>query len=757
VTVWFWNVLAACLIACLAIGAAAQDLGTGTIRDVRVEGAQRVDPETVRSYMTLRAGDPFEAERIDRSLKTLFGTGLFADVTLRREGDALIVRVVENPIINRIAFEGNKKIDDDALNAEVQLRPRVVFTRTKVQNDVRRILEVYRRSGRFAATVEPKVITLPQNRVDLVFEIDEGPVTYVKRIAFVGNKAFSARALRDVTQTKEEAWYRFLTSDDTYDPDRLTADRELLRRHYLKNGYVDFRIVSAVAELTPDRTGFFVTFTLEEGERYRFGKIDFASGLKNLDPETLRPQLVAKSGDWYDAEEIEESIRKITDHLGTLGFAFVEINPVLNRNRDTSVVDVTLDVREGPRVFVERIDIVGNARTLDRVIRREFRLVEGDAFNTAKLRRSRQRLQNLGFFNKVEVTNTPGSAPDKTVIKAEVQEKSTGEISFGAGVSTTDKVIGDIVLRERNLLGKGQDARIGFRISARRQEYDLSFTEPYFLDKNLAAGFDLFRTTRDNQRESSFDDKRTGGTLRTSYNISEPLRQTLRYTLRTVDIFNVKDTASRLIREQQGATTTSLIGQDLVYDVRDNRFEPTEGFLVRLGTDYAGLGGDADYVRVNIGGGIFFKLTPKLVLGLTADAGRIIGIGENVRIADRYFIGGPSLLGFAPSGIGPRDINTRDALGGNQYYATTVELNFPLGLPEELGLNGRVFTNAGSLFDIDTSDPAIKDVGSLRVAVGTGVSWRSPLGPLRVDLTKAVVKESFDKTEFFRFSFGTRF
>lgn len=756
-TVWFWNVLAACLIACLAIGAAAQDLGTGTIRDVRVEGAQRVDPETVRSYMTLRAGDPFEAERIDRSLKTLFGTGLFADVTLRREGDALIVRVVENPIINRIAFEGNKKIDDDALNAEVQLRPRVVFTRTKVQNDVRRILEVYRRSGRFAATVEPKVITLPQNRVDLVFEIDEGPVTYVKRIAFVGNKAFSARALRDVTQTKEEAWYRFLTSDDTYDPDRLTADRELLRRHYLKNGYVDFRIVSAVAELTPDRTGFFVTFTLEEGERYRFGKIDFASGLKNLDPETLRPQLVAKSGDWYDAEEIEESIRKITDHLGTLGFAFVEINPVLNRNRDTSVVDVTLDVREGPRVFVERIDIVGNARTLDRVIRREFRLVEGDAFNTAKLRRSRQRLQNLGFFNKVEVTNTPGSAPDKTVIKAEVQEKSTGEISFGAGVSTTDKVIGDIVLRERNLLGKGQDARIGFRISARRQEYDLSFTEPYFLDKNLAAGFDLFRTTRDNQRESSFDDKRTGGTLRTSYNISEPLRQTLRYTLRTVDIFNVKDTASRLIREQQGATTTSLIGQDLVYDVRDNRFEPTEGFLVRLGTDYAGLGGDADYVRVNIGGGIFFKLTPKLVLGLTADAGRIIGIGENVRIADRYFIGGPSLLGFAPSGIGPRDINTRDALGGNQYYATTVELNFPLGLPEELGLNGRVFTNAGSLFDIDTSDPAIKDVGSLRVAVGTGVSWRSPLGPLRVDLTKAVVKESFDKTEFFRFSFGTRF
>lgn len=755
--VWGRYILAVLLVAGLTIGAAAQNLGSGTIGDVRVEGAQRVDPETVRSYMTVRAGDPFDAERIDRSLKTLFGTGLFADVVLRREGDALVVRVVENPIINRIAFEGNLKIDDQALNAEVQLRPRVVFTRTKVQNDVRRILEVYRRSGRFAATVEPQVITLPQNRVDLVFEVDEGPVTYVKRIIFVGNKAFSQRNLRDVTQTKEEAWYRFLTSDDTYDPDRLTADRELLRRHYLKNGYVDFRVVSAVAELSPDRSGFFVTFTIDEGERYRFGKIDFASGLRNLDPEVLRPQIDVKTGAWYDAEQIEESIRKITDQLGTLGFAFVEVNPILNRNRETSVVDVTLDVREGPRVFVERIDIVGNARTLDRVVRREFRLVEGDAFNTAKLRRSRQRLQNLGFFGKVDVTNTPGSAPDKTIIKAEVTEKSTGELSFGAGISTTESVIGDISLRERNLLGKGQDARIGFRISSRRQEYDLSFTEPYFLDRNLAAGFDLFRITRDNQRASSFDDRRTGGTLRTSYNLSEPLRQTLRYTIRTVDVFNVRGNASRFIREQTGENTTSLIGQELFYDVRDNRFEPTEGYFLKVGTDYAGLGGDSNFGRVNVGAGIFFRLTGKFVLGLTAETGRIVGLGENVRIVDRYFIGGPTLLGFAPSGIGPRDTATGDALGGNQYYTTLAEVTFPVGLPEELGVNGRVFSNAGSLFDLDASDSRVKDLSSVRAGVGAGFGWRSPLGPLRVDLTQAVLKESFDKKEFFRFSFGTRF
>lgn len=774
-SVW-WRNLLACLILAAAAGTGSvtaqtpaplaqtpqaqvptPGLGAGTIRDIRVEGAQRVDPDTVRSYMTIKVGDPFEAERIDRSLKSLFGTGLFADVTLRRDGDALVVRVVENPIINRIAFEGNRRIEDDALNNEVQLRPRVVFTRTKVQNDVRRILELYRRSGRFAATVEPKIITLPQNRVDLVFEINEGQVTYVKRIAFVGNKRFSARSLRDVIQTKEEAWYRFLTSDDTYDPDRLTADRELLRRHYLKSGYVDFRIVSAVAELTPDRQGFFVTFTIDEGERYKFGKIEFNSALSNFDPEQLRSKLTVKDGDWYNAEQVEESIRKMTDELGSLGFAFVEINPILNRNRETSIVDVTFDVREGPRVYVERIDIVGNVRTLDRVIRREFRLVEGDAFNTAKVRRSRQRLQNLGFFNKVEVTNAQGSAPDKTVIRAEVQEKSTGELSFGAGISTTDKVIGDVVLRERNLLGRGQDARIGFRISARRQEYDLSFTEPYFLEKNLAAGFDLFRITRDNQRESSFDDKRIGGTLRAGYNISEPLRQTLRYSYRTVEIFNVKSTASRFIREQQGETSTSLIGQEILYDQRDSRFDPTEGYFVRLSTDYAGLIGDADFVRVNLGGGFYYKLTPKLMLGLTGESGRVIGLGENVRISDRYFIGGQSLYGFAPSGIGPRDINTRDALGGNMYYTGTVEVSFPLGLPEELGFNGRLFSNAGSLFDIDVSDPVVKDIDSIRVAVGAGVSWRSPLGPLRADFTKAVVKESFDRTEFFRFSFGTRF
>lgn len=751
------TVLAALLVLGWLSGAVAQEAGGGMVGEVRVEGAQRVDPETVRSYMTLRAGDPFDAERIDRSLKALFGTGLFADVTLRREGSALIVRVVENPIINRIAFEGNRKIDDQALNAEVQLRPRVVFTRTKVQNDVRRILEVYRRSGRFAATVEPKVITLPQNRVDLVFEIDEGAVTHVKRIIFVGNKAFSQRKLREIAQTKEEAWYRFLTTDDTYDPDRLTADREFLRRHYLKNGYVDFRVVSAVAELAPDRSGFFVTFTLDEGERYRFGKIDFASGLRNLDPEVLRPQITAKTGAWYDAEQVEESIRKITDQLGTLGFAFVEVNPILNRNRETSVVDVTLDVREGPRVFVERIDIVGNARTLDRVIRREFRLVEGDAFNTAKLRRSRQRLQNLGFFGKVDVTNAQGSAPDKTVIKAEVVEKSTGELSFGAGISTTESVIGDVSLRERNLLGKGQDARIGFRISGRRQEYDLSFTEPYFLDRNLAAGFDLFRVTRDNQRESSFDDRRTGGTLRTSYNLSEPLRQTLRYTVRKIDVFNVESSASRFIREQAGSNTTSMIGQELFYDQRDSRFDPTEGYFVRLGTDFAGLGGDTKFGRINVGAGYYYPLGGSFVLGLSAETGRIFGIGENVRIADRYFIGGPTLLGFAPSGVGPRDVTTGDALGGNQYYTTTAELTVPLGLPEELGLTGRVFGVAGSLFDLDVSDPAVRDLSSVRASAGAGVAWRSPLGPLRVDFTQAILKESFDKKEFFRFSFGTRF
>ncbi len=737
--------------------AIAQIPSGGTISEIRVEGTQRVEPETVRSYMLVQPGDPFDSDRIDRSLKSLFATGLFADVALRREGDTLIVRVVENPIINRIAFEGNHKLSDQTLDAEVQLKPRVVYTRTKVQSDVKRILDVYRRNGRFAASVDPKVIPLEQNRVDLVFEIDEGPVTGVRSITFVGNHEFSASRLREILQTKESRWYRFFSSDDNYDPDRLTYDRELLRKFYLAEGYADFRVVSAVAELAPARDGFFITFTIEEGERYRFGKIDVTNQIKDVKIDDLKPLVTVAQGDWYNADQVDKTIAALTEALGNRGYAFVDIQPRVKRNADNRTIDVTFEIKEGPRVYVERIDITGNVRTLDKVIRREFRLVEGDAFNTSRLQRSEQRIKNLGFFKKTDVTTNPGSSPDKTVIGVNVEEQSTGEFSVGAGFSTSEGVLGDISIRERNLLGRGQDLRIGTVIAQRQQQVDLSFTEPYFLERNLAAGFDLFEINQDNQLIGQFNQFTVGGSLRMGYQITEPLRQTLKYTLRQDTINNVQPTASRFIQEETGTRNTSAVGQVLLYDKRDNRLDPSAGYFGQLGVDVAGLGGDVRYVRTLLTGGYYYSVAPQWVLSLTGEGGYIHGIEDTVRIEDRFFVGGDNLRGFATGGIGPRDLATNDALGGNIYYVGTVSLGFPVGLPQELGITGRVFSDFGSLFNLDEKGDTIADPHSLRVSAGFGVSWASPLGPIKLDLAVPVKRESFDKKQFFRIGFGTRF
>ena len=735
----------------------AQVPSGGIIKEIRIEGTQRVEPETVKSYLLVQPGDPFDAERVDRSLKSLFATGLFTDVTLRREGDALVVRVVENPVINRIAFEGNRKLSDQVLTDEIQLRPRVVYTREKVQSDVKRILDLYRRNGRFAATVDPKVIPLEQNRVDLVFEIDEGPLTGIRGINFVGNREFSASRLREVIQTKETRWYRFLSTDDTYDPDRLTYDRDLLRKFYLSEGYADFRVISAVAELAPARDGFLVTFSLDEGERYKFGKITLTNALKDVNPDTLKPLLKTTEGDWYNADAVEASITALTDALGNRGFAFVEIQPQVKRNPETRTIDVNYAVKEGPRVYVERIDITGNLRTLDYVIRREFRLVEGDAFNSSKLHRSEQRIKNLDFFEKVNITNVPGSAPDKTIINTEVQEKSTGEFSIGVGFSTSDGPLADIGIHERNLLGRGQDIRLDTVVALRTEQIDLSFTEPYFLGRNLAAGFDIFAVNRDNTSFAGFNQFTVGGTLRTGYQITEQLRQTLTYTLRQDRIYNVSSTASTFIQQQIGVRNTSAIGQVLLYDMRDNRQDPTSGYFYSVGTDLAGLGGNVDFFRATVSGGYFYPFSPDYVLSLTGEEAHIIGIGQDVRIEDRFFVGGDNLRGFQAGGIGPRDLLTRDALGGETYYVGSVSMTYPLGLPQELGMTGRVWSDFGSLFTLHPSGGSIADTKSIRVAAGVGVSWKSPLGPIKIDLGLPVKRESYDRTELVHVSFGTRF
>ena len=730
----------------------------GIVREIRIEGSERVEPETIRSYLVIQPGDPFDNERIDRSLKALFATGLFADVAIRREGDGLVVRVVENPIINRIAFEGNRKLSDNQLTAEVQLKPRTVFTRTKVQADVKRVLELYRRNGRFAATVDAKVIQLAQNRVDLVFEINEGASTGIKSINFIGARQFSVTKLKEVISTRESRWYRFFSSDDIYDPDRLTYDRELLRKFYLSEGYADFRVVSAVAELAPSRNGFYVTFTIEEGARYKFGKIDLVNQLKDVQPETLKALLTTKPGARYNADEVENSINKLTDALGNRGFAFVDIQPKVTRHADNRTIDIVYEVKEGPRVYVERINITGNIRTLDRVIRREFRLVEGDAFNSAKMRLSQQRIRNLGFFKKVDVTNDPGSTPDKTVVNVAVEEQSTGEFSVGVGFSTTDGPLADISIRERNLLGRGQDLRLGFTIAQRVQQLDFSFTEPYFLDRNMAVGTDLFELRRNEQNESQFDQDSVGGAVRVGYQITDALRQTLKYTLRRDSITNVASTASIFIKDQEGVNITSSVGQVLLYDKRDNAKDPTEGYFLQYAGDVAGLGIGVHYIRNVVSAGYFHPFAPQWVLSILGEGGNIFSFdGNTVHIEDRFFVGGDNLRGFATAGIGPRDAKTEDALGGKTYYTGTVQLGFPVGLPQELGITGRVFTDFGSLFGAVEKGPTVENSASLRVSSGAGVSWASPLGPIRLDLGIPVVRQSFDKKELFRVSFGTRF
>lgn len=728
------------------------------IRHIRVEGAQRIEPATVMSYVDVQEGDPFEPGLLDRALKNLFATGLFADVSFYQEGQDLVVSVMENPVINEIRFEGNEKIKTENLETEVQLRSRNVLTRAKVQADVDRLQELYRLSGRFSASIEPKIIKLDQNRVNLVFEISEGPQTLITRIIFLGNKRFDDGKLQRVVRSKEDRWWRFWSGDDKYDPDRLAYDRELLRKFYVDHGYADFVVESAVAELSPDRKYFYVTFTLNEGERYRVGSVDVKSGIPDLDPAPFKKEVTFKAGDWYNASAVEKTVNKLTDALGNRQQVFVDVAPSVNRQRDKRAVDVAFSLNEGRKVFVENININGNVRTLDEVVRREMTLVEGDPFNGARLKKSEQRIKDLGFFEKVEVKPASGSAPDKTNIDVTVSEKSTGELSIGGGYSTSDGPLADFRIREKNFLGKGQELSLSSTLAAQRTEFDFSFTEPYFMKRDLSAGVDLFHITRDYQDESSYDSKTVGGALRLGYPLSDNWRQYLSYRYEDNKITNVPATASIYIQQQEGKRSTSAMAQRLVYDTTDSKLEPTEGFVARLDSEVAGLGGDADYFKARLGGTYYYPVIDKWVLSLLGEAGYIVGFGgEHIRINERFYIGGNTLRGFADGGIGPRDTATGDALGGNRFWRGSAELEFPSGLPEDLGVRFHTFSDFGTLSKIDDSGAGIVSKESVRISVGAGVSWRSPLGPVRADLGFPLAKEEEDDTEVFRFSFGTRF
>ena len=759
-----WAVLAIVAILAFIAPAHAQRgaAAGGTIAGIQIQGNVRSEPETIRSYLQLKVGEPFDAAAADRTLKALFATGLYSDVVIEMQGPTLVEKVTEKPNINLVVFEGNKKIEDDKLRDEVQSKPRQVYTRARVQADVDRILTIYRRGGRYNASVEPKIINLEQGRVDLVFEINEGDVTGVKRVSFVGNEAFGDGTLRGKIRTTESAWWRFLSSDDRYDPDRLNLDRELLRKFYLTEGYADFRVVSSVAELAPNRDGFFITFTISEGDRYKFGKVDVTSRFQGLDVDVLKSFLTISEGDWYNADEVEKSVSNISEAVGSLGYAFVDVRPNIRRNKDNNTVDVTFDVQEGPRVYVERINISGNTRTLDKVIRREFRLAEGDAFSTAKVRRSQQRLRNLGFFEKVDVAAAPGSAPDKTNLEVQVVEQSTGEISLGAGYSTTAGIVGDISIKERNLLGKGQEARLGLSVGTLSTSIDLGFTEPYFMDREISAGFDIFRTSNDRQSVASYSDRSLGFALRAGWAYSENIRQLVRYTLRQTDIYNVQSWASNVIQQNAGTQVVSEFSETILWDTRDARLNATKGWLVRNSIAVAGLIGTEQYLRSTADAVYYRSLFEDVVLSVGGSAGVVFPYnGSYIRLNNLYFIGGDTLRGFTVGGIGPRDANTTDSLGGQFYYTASTELSYPLPLiSKEVGLLGKAFVDIGSLWGVQPQSYGYSSVLNsqlMRVSTGVGIQWISPFGPIRIDYAIPVQYESWDKQQAVRFSFGTRF
>lgn len=742
----------------VASAQAAPVVSTNRIESITVRGNQRIESRTVLSYLGMKPGDQFTQAGVDDSLKALYATGFFEDVKIQISGNTLLVDVVENPVISRVAFEGNDRIETKDLEKEMELKPRSIYSRDKVQSDVKRILDIYRRSGRFNATVEPKTIQQDENRVDLVYEISEGQIARVEKVSFLGNQNFSSDTLRKAVRTEETRWYKFLTDDDKYDPDRMQYDQELLRRFYINEGYADFQVKSAHAELSPAKDAFYVTFVVDEGPQYTMGEVKVVSELKGENQPDFTSVIQNKTGETYDASKVESTIDAMTKQLGDQGYAFVDIQPRLDKDPTTKLANLMYIIKPGPRVYVERINVTGNVRTLDEVVRREFRLSEGDAYNSAKLQRTEQRLNNLGFFEKVQVKNTPGSTPDKTVVDVDVTEKSTGEINIGAGYSSSDGVLGNFGIREGNLLGRGQELKTNFIYATRRKQAELSFTEPYFMDRELSAGFDVYRTYQDFTQQSSYVSDVKGVTLRTGYALQEKLQHSIYYTVHENEVSDIPTFASLYIKNQQGKNMTSAVGHSLTYDDRNNKFDPTKGYTVRLLQEVAGLGGDSKYLKHEAKAAYYYPVAPKWTLGFTGSGGYIFGYaGKDVRINERFFVGGDDLRGFRNAGIGPRDRATGDSLGGNTYYTGTAELRFPLGLPEELGISGAAFTDVGSLWNSDDTGPGVFDVNTLRASAGVGVLWTSPFGPIRVDLAQALAQEQQDQTEMFRFSFGTRF
>jgi len=738
-----------------APAAAAPVVPARTIRSLRVEGAQRIEPDTVLSYTKLRVGIPYTAETLDQAIKDLYASDLLANVEIEgAETSDIIVRVRENPIINRVVLEGNKRLKDDKITKEIKLAPRQIFTRTAVRADVARIVELYRRQGRFAANVEPKMVMLDQNRVDVIFEIQEGPKSKVRQINILGNEVFSDSELRGEMATKESRPWRVFSSNTSYDQDRLAYDQQKLRQFYLTNGYADFRVISAVAELTPDKEDFIITYVVEEGKRYKFGDVAVESAIRDFDSAALTKTLPMKKGDWYNAKLSEDAIDQLSEYAGLFGYAFTDVRPEYQPDREKLTMGITFFLNEANRTYVEKIDITGNTQTQDRVIRREFRVAEGDAFNAFLIKRSQDRINSLGYFQeKFEIERKEGSSPDRIILAANVEEKSTGELTLSAGFSSLERFIIQASIRQRNFRGKGQDLQASVNYSTYQKSVELGFTEPYLFDKNVALGGTIFRRDFNSfnflgtGRNSLYSQVSTGGQIVASVPLTEFWTLSGRYQLSQDNVGLDKATyftndvcdpikAGRYLCDSIGNRLSSIVGANLIFDNLNNRLRPSRGQRLVTGVDFAGLGGDVRYARVR---GDFDKYwnVSGFVLSAGIEGGYIHGLqkspGEGidpVRIVDRFYLGEPQFRGFDIRGVGPRiqrqrytgtvaggdqalvtarDQVLNDPLGGKAYYLGKLELEPPLGSGiAELGLRPSIFIQAGALFGVTRPLPTVR-------------------------------------------------
>ena len=734
---------------------AQSESGAVQVNEVRISGTQRINPSTVAAYAAIEVGDSVDSLTLNDALRRLYATNLFSDVTINLDGEAVIISVEENPIINRIAIEGNDVIEDDRLLQFLDIEPRRVFTDRLAIEGKATLMEIYRQSGRYAAVIEPKIIELPDKRVDLIFEVDEGPLIKISKIKFIGNEAFSDYTLRNVVASREAKWYIFLSTNDKYDPNRLTVDVQKLRQFYLQNGYADIRVVRSSGELLADRSGFILTFQIEENQPYSVGDIEITSEIEGVDIDQLMQATTLVPGELYDVRVLEQTLSSVTNKLGEFGYAFVDVTPDLQLDETAAVVNINLSVGAAQRNYVEQINIRGNDRTLDSVIRRQFEIVEGDSFNQLRLTRSERNIRNLGYFSKVSVDVLPGSEADQSVIDMLVEETSTGSFQIGLGYSTFDKTSITVGIRENNFLGTGRGARASLSFSERSSDFRVGITEPYLFDRNLLGSFDLFK---EEIEYSGVDLERAGMDLGFGFDAANDYTHRFGYLLADTKT-STKSSKAASVSGDDGSKIISEISYALTKDTRDSRRNPTRGYMWRVSESLAGVGGDATYAKTTLRGQYLYPLYfNSVILGFDGETGYIDGLGEKVTRSNRFIVGGRKLRGFASAGIGPRDTGDSSAVGGNQYYVGSLNVISDAGFDKDLGLRWTIFTDFGSVWGTDYPENvrgAKND--SMRSAFGWGLLWDTVIGPMTFMWAYPIEKEDYDKTKVFQFRFGGRF